>query len=177
MTELLGLLNSRIAKTAKEHAEALAKAEEYQNKAVEFAEKAAELEVHLRYLKQWTSEFATPPGEVHEAKSDFYTGSYTRPFFSLRALVKECLTQLHDFRSCELIAAAQAIRPNAKEGSIRAELSHSKARGDVVLLEKDYYRSMTSVPPAPKTPDASRVQTNNEGENDEPEFGFGRIAE
>ena len=125
MAESLELLKTRIAKTEKERADALAKAKEYQNKASALTEKATELEVHLRYLKQWTSELA-PTYLIHEAKPEKrhqYAGASARPAVTLRNLVIECLTKLRDFRSQELIIAAQAIRPEANENSIRAELS------------------------------------------------------
>ena len=180
MTESLELIQSRIGKIERERADALAKAKEYENKAAVAYEKATELEVHLRYLKQWTTEYGQPPNQVHEARPEKYDSTargYIRPTAPLRAVIKECLARMHDFRAGELISAVQAIKPNAKESSIRAELSHIKARGDVLLLEKDFYRSILFVENKKAEFEMGEEKTNRQGETNEPKSGFGRIAE
>lgn len=144
MNDITGFITSKIAKTERDHANALAKSSEYTIKANEQRQRAEELEVLLRHLKQWGTEFGAdlvcidPPANPVSQESIPHASSPTVP---VRALVKTALESLRDFSSGDLVSAVQAMNPNAKKASILSELSHCKSRKDVIHFGQDSYRS------------------------------------
>jgi len=164
MNGITDFITTKIAKTEREHANALAKSSEYTIKASEQRQRAEELEVLLRHLKQWGTEFgADLPATQPFAPSDT-TSNHASPTVPVRALVKAALESLRDFSSGDLVSAVQLLNPNAKKASILSELSHCKGRKDVIHFGQDSYRSFLFA----KTEDDDNPFDDNPFDDDAP---------
>jgi len=139
MSETADYIKARIARLEKERANALARAAEFSRKAEEMLKTAEELTIVLRHVQDWGSDLES--GGQMVSRMVIESNGHGVVQGGVRAAVGECLKHLHQFNAVQLRDAVQHILPEAKDGTIRAELSYRKTRGDVRLIDKDFYES------------------------------------
>lgn len=187
MDDFTQVIISKITRTEREYANAIAKADEYAAKASEQRQKAEELNILVRHLKQWGTEMGanldTQVAEKSSSNSDRSPRSALTPV-PIRALVREALYTLKDFSSGDLVIAVQTSNADAKKPSILSELSHCKSRKDVIWLGTDRYRSLLyrtneeNFDPFADDDGTSGIQVDADKERmHEPAPGFGKLEQ
>jgi len=146
MTDVPEYIKCKLQEAERDQSVAMSKADDYTRRAAEMRAKATEFDIVLRYLRNLARdvgivvEKSEAPSLGQTVRQQPIDGLMDKPP-GIRALVGEYLTSNYLVMSNDVVQWVLERHPDAKQDSVRAELSQRKKKGDIKMLLDGSLRS------------------------------------